>query len=113
MSAPVSLVYVTFASRDDALRLGRVVVEERLAACANVFDGMTSVYRWEGTVREDQEVVLILKTRTELVGSLTERVRQLHSYDCPCVVSWRVEWGNLDYLRWIENETHVNRDVIV
>jgi periplasmic divalent cation tolerance protein len=109
----VSIVYVTAASRDDALRLGRAMVDERLAACANVLDGMTSVYRWEGAVREDQEVVLILKTRTELVGPLTERVRQLHPYDCPCVISWRVDRGNPDYLRWIENETHVSRDLIV
>lgn len=109
----VSMVYVTASSREDALHLGRRLVDERLAACANVLDGMTSVYQWEGELREDREAVLILKTQSGLVEPLTARVRELHAYDCPCVVAWPVEQGNPEYLHWIENETHVNRDLIV
>ncbi len=97
--------YVTAPSRDDALRIGRTLVAERLAACANVLDGMTSVYQWQGAVEEADEAVLILKTRMELVERMTARVKQLHSYQCPCVVAWPIVAGNADYLQWISRET--------
>jgi periplasmic divalent cation tolerance protein len=100
-----SIIYCTTATRDEALLIGRTVVEERLAACANVLDGMTSVYRWEGVVRQDAEAVLLLKTRGDLAARVIERVRDLHSYDCPCVVAWPIAAGNADYLQWIRDET--------
>jgi len=99
------LLYVTAASRDEALVLGRALVEARLAACANVQDGMRSVYRWQGELREDAEAVLILKTRTDLAEAATARLRQLHSYECPCVVRLPIEGGNPDFLAWIAAET--------
>ncbi len=98
-------VYVTASSRDEAVRIGRTVVQERLAACANVIDGLTSVYWWEGAVQEDPEAALILKTRADLVQRLTSRVRELHSYTCPCVVALPVLGGNPDFLAWIREET--------
>lgn len=100
-----SFVYCTAASREDALRIGRVLVDERLAACVNVFDGMTSVYRWEGAVEEANEAVLIAKTQTVRVARVIERVKSLHEYSCPCVVSWEIGAGNADYLKWIVDET--------
>ncbi|HFD14890.1 MAG TPA: divalent-cation tolerance protein CutA, partial [Rhodospirillales bacterium] len=66
------LCYVTCGSREEARTIARAVVERRLAACANILDGMTSVYRWEGTLHEDPEVLLLLKTRRDLAGALTE-----------------------------------------
>jgi len=101
----VSFVYITAGDKDEALRVGRALVEERLAACVNVFDGMTSAYHWEGQIEESQEAVLIAKTRTELVERLTERVQAVHSYSCPCVVSWPLAGGHADYLQWIHDET--------
>jgi len=98
-------VYVTAVDRDAALALGRALVEERLAACANVIEGMESVYWWQGKLEEAREAVLILKTRAGLVGALTERVRALHAYDCPCVVALQIVGGNPDYLDWIAAET--------
>ncbi|HEX6141804.1 MAG TPA: divalent-cation tolerance protein CutA, partial [Geminicoccaceae bacterium] len=88
-----------------ALRIGRALVEERLAACANVIDGMTSVYEWAGAVEQAEEAVLILKTRTDLVPRVVDRVRALHSYDIPCVVSLPIEAGNPDFLSWIATQT--------
>ena len=96
--------YVTAGSRDEALRIGRALVEERLAACANVVDGMTSVYWWQDALEQADEAVLIVKTRAELVERLTTRVRELHGYDCPCVVSLPITGGNADYLAWIAAE---------
>lgn len=98
-------VYVTAPDADAARRIGRVLVEERLAACANVLGGITSIFRWEGRVQEEGEAALIAKTRADLVPALTERVKALHSYSCPCVVSWPLTAGNPDFLAWIAAET--------
>lgn len=101
----VSLVYVTCGSRDEALAIARQLVDSRLAACANLLDGMTSIYRWQGAVQQDTECLLLLKTRTSLVEPLMARVRELHSYDCPCVVALPVEQGNPAYLQWVVDQT--------
>jgi len=98
-------VYMTAGSREEARRIGRTLVEERLAACVNILDGMSSMYWWEGAVQEEQETVLIAKTRTELLERLTDRVRALHSYACPCVVALPIEGGNAAYLQWLGEET--------
>ncbi len=105
MAEPNTLIYVTASSRDEALRIGRAAVEARLAACANVLGDISSLYWWEGAVQEDAEVALILKTREELVPALTEKVLELHSYSCPCVVSLPIGAGNPDFLKWIGDET--------
>lgn len=95
------LVYVTAASRDHALLIGRTLVEERLAACVNVLGTITSIYRWEGEVCEEEEVAFIAKTRAELVPVLSERVHDLHDYDTPCVVAVEISGGNPEFLSWI------------
>lgn len=100
-----TLVYVTASSRDEAIKISRTVVEERLAACANVFQPITSIYWWEGKLQEEGETSFFLKTRDDLVEVLTRRVKALHSYTCPCVVALPVAAGNAAFLSWIENET--------
>jgi periplasmic divalent cation tolerance protein len=98
-------IYVTASGSEEARRIGRALVEARLAACANVIDRVTSVYWWRGEVQEDDEAVLIAKTREDLVDDLTAKVKELHSYECPCVVALPVTGGNADFLDWIESET--------
>ena len=98
-------VYVTTSSLEEARAIGRRLVEERLAACANLLPGMESIYRWQGGIETAQETVLIAKTRAGLVDQLSARVRELHSYDCPCVVALPITAGNPAYLRWIGAET--------
>ena len=100
-----NFVYITASDKAEALKIGRTLVEERLAACANVIDNMTSIYWWEGKIEDSAEVVLIAKTKQELVESLISRVKELHSYSCPCIVSWPISAGNPDYLHWIDKET--------
>jgi periplasmic divalent cation tolerance protein len=99
------LVYITAGSRDAAKTIGRALVEERLVACANVIDGMDSIYWWEGKLTEDREAVLIVKTRAELVAAVTARVKALHSYTVPCVVALPILDGNPAYLDWLKAET--------
>lgn len=100
-----SFVYVTAETADQARGIGHAAVEARLAACANLLTGMRSIYWWEGELREAEETVVILKTRNELVDALVEKVRSLHSYDCPCVVALPLTGGNRAYLDWIAAET--------
>lgn len=99
------LLYITTRDRDEALRIARALVKERLAACANVLPGMTSVYEWQGELQEDSECVLILKTREELAPAARERVAALHSYELPCILTLPVSGGNAGYLAWIEAGT--------
>jgi periplasmic divalent cation tolerance protein len=106
---PVMFVYATAGDAAEALRIGRTVVEERLAACANVLDGMRAVYWWQGAVQEAGEAVLILKTTDERLGALIARIRDLHSYDCPCIEALPVVAGNQDFLDWVASETHGSR----
>jgi len=103
---PVMFVYATAGDATEALSIGRAVVEERLAACANVIDGMRSVYWWQGAVQEADEAVLVLKTTDDRLGALIARVRALHSYDCPCIEALPVVAGNQGFLDWVVRETH-------
>ena len=98
-------IYMTAGSADEARAIAQTLVKERLAACVNLIDGMRSIYRWNGELQEDAETVLIAKTRDDLVEALTDRVRALHSYDCPCVVALPMVGGNAAFLDWIGSET--------
>jgi periplasmic divalent cation tolerance protein len=98
------LAYITAKDKDQAMTIGRTLVEEHLAACVNVIDGMTSVYRWDGEICTDSEAVLIAKTSSAKFGPLADRVKQLHSYTCPCVVSIPIAGGGSDYLNWLSGE---------
>jgi periplasmic divalent cation tolerance protein len=99
------LVYITTRDKSQAEQIGRILVEERIVACVNIIDGMQSIYRWEGEICTDTETILVAKTRAPLFDKLVLRVKELHSYTVPCIVSLPIENGNPDYLKWIENET--------
>lgn len=97
------LIYITTKDRDEARKIGHALVEEKLAACVNILDGMESIYRWKGNVETESECVLIAKTTYSNVGRLTKRVKELHSYDVPCVTSINLaeQEGNEEYLDWL------------
>ena len=98
-------VYVTTADAEEAAMIGRALVSERLAACANVIPAVQSIYRWQGVVEESSEAAVILKTRATLVPQLEARVRALHSYVTPCVVVWPIVGGAADFREWVLAET--------
>lgn len=97
------LVYITTKDKQEAKAIGTKLVEERLAACVNIVDGMESIYRWEGDIVEDKETILIAKTPYHNVKELTDRVKELHSCDCPCVISLQLseQEGNEEYQHWL------------
>jgi periplasmic divalent cation tolerance protein len=95
------VVLVTGPDRDVLLALGRSLVQERLAACANVVGGLRSVYRWGGSVEEADEALAILKTTRARLEDLTVRIRALHPYDEPEVVAVAAAGGSASYLAWV------------
>ena len=98
----IRFVYMTAGSPAEARAIGRELVESGLAACVNILPGMQSVYRWEGKIEAADEVVVIAKTTASRVPELTAKVKSLHSYECPCVVSLKVEGGHQPFLDWID-----------
>jgi len=104
-------LYVTASCAVEAQTLARTLVGERLAACANVLGAVQSFYWWNGDVQEDQEVALVFKTRRSLVAKATQRIRDIHSFDCPCVVALDIQGGNGEFLDWIVKETYESQNL--
>jgi len=100
-----SLVYVTTTNPDEAARIGEALVTERLVASVNIIDQVRSIYRWEKEIHDKMETLLIAKTNTLRVDETIDRIRCLHSYQCPCIVTWCLDAGNNAYLDWIGQET--------
>jgi len=98
-------VYITVGSIDEARAIGRTLVEERLAACINIIDGMTSIYRWQGAIEEGRETIMIAKTREGLFNELAARVKAIHSYTTPCIVELPLGRIDAGYLEWLAAET--------
>ena len=101
----IKLIYCTTGSEEEARSIARQVIAERLAACANIWPAVQSIYQWDGEMQQAEESVLLLKTHADRVEALIERVRALHGYDCPCIVALPVEQGHAPFLEWIRNET--------
>ena len=97
-------IYMTAGSRDEATNIGKKLVTSKLAACVNILDNMHSIYLWEGEIQDDREVVIIAKTTEDRVPELIEKVRSMHSYECPCIVSLPVSGGYQPFLNWIAKE---------
>lgn len=100
----VMMLYCAFETVEAAEAAAQSLVEERLVACANIFPGVRSVFRWEGKVQTASEAVMIAKTQAGLLGKAEARLAALHGYEVPGIVSWPVTGGHPDYLKWILNE---------
>lgn len=102
------LIYITTSDSEQAKSIGKDLVENRLAACVNIVDGVHSIYRWKGELVEEKESILIAKTHYSKVKKLTKRVKKLHTYECPCVISLTIteDEGNEDYLNWLLDESN-------
>jgi periplasmic divalent cation tolerance protein len=96
-------VYAIFADAEEAERIGRIVVEERLAACINILPGVRSVYRWKGEIESADEVAAILKTTPDASTALIARIAEMHSYDVPCIVTWPIDKVLGSYAEWVED----------
>lgn len=101
----VRVVLVTVSSEEEGLKVARSLVERRLAACVNVVPGVRSIYRWKGAVQDERELLLVAKTREELLPRVVAAVKELHSYTVPEVIALPVLSGNESYLAWVKEET--------
>jgi len=97
-------IYITAGDEDEARRIARTLVEEKLAACANILP-VKSIYWWEGEIEEAGEVAMLVKTKVELADEVVARVKELHSYEVPCIVVFSIEKGYEEYLKWIGEST--------
>jgi periplasmic divalent cation tolerance protein len=96
-----SIVYITAGDMEEAKKIGKILVEERLAACVNIFP-ITSIFRWKNNIEDAQEFGIMAKTKSRKVKEIEKRVKEIHSYEVPCVISFRIDEGSLDYIRWID-----------
>ena len=101
----IFLVYITASNKEEACRIGKALVEEKLAACANIVPEMNSIFYWEGKLNEASESILIVKTSEERLQELIGRVKELHSYDVPAIVVLPIFDGNPDFIDWVKKET--------
>ena len=97
----VSIVFVTAGNEEEAATIGRTLVEEGLAACAGIVNPIRSIYRWQGQIHDEQEYLIIIKTATSQFEALQERVRELHSYEVPEIISFPIARGLPEYLEWV------------
>jgi periplasmic divalent cation tolerance protein len=96
------IVFSTFATETDAARVAHALVEERLIACANLLPGVRSIYRWQASIQDGREVVMLMKTRKQDWAALMSRLHDLHPYETPECIAVRVAAGAPKYLEWLE-----------
>ena len=101
------LIYITTRDEAEAREIGRTLLSEKLAACVNIHP-IRSLFHWQGEIEEESEAAMLVKTRAELFDAVAKRVREMHSYEVPCVISVPVGKGNPDYLSWINQSTQQN-----
>ncbi len=97
----VNIVYTTVGSEEEAVLIARTVVEEKLAACANIIPTIRSIYRWQGKIEDERESLIFIKTRSDSVKTLIARIKELHTYDVPDIVAIPIEKGYQPYLDWV------------
>ena len=109
MESQALVVYCTCPNRVVAERIAEAVIDERLAACVNLIPGLTSIYRWEGQMQHDVELLLIIKTRSVVYPQLEARLRELHPYQVPEIIALPIQAGSAAYLNWIAGNTGISQ----
>ena len=98
------VIFVTASNKDEAEKISNQLVEDRLAACVNIVDGVTSIFRWEEKIDKADEVLLIIKTKKVLFSQIAKTIKSLHSYTIPEIIAIPIVEGSEDYLAWVEGE---------
>ena len=99
------VVLVTTGSEEEAVKIGRALVEAKLVACANVIPTIRSIFQWEGKVEDERESLLVLKSQADRFDPLAQKVRELHSYEVPEIIALPIAQGTTDYLAWVRDMT--------
>ena len=101
----ILMVFVTVASEEEGKRIGSILVENQLAACVNMVPQIFSIFRWQGNIENEKEILLLIKTTENRVDALIDKVKEIHSYDVPEILAIPVFTGNKDYIDWVVEET--------
>jgi len=99
------IVYVTTKNIQEARTIANTLVAEKLVACANIIPKIESIYWWKGKIEKSNENAIILKTKKNLTQKIIKRIKEIHSYTVPCIISIPIEDGNNDFLKWINDMT--------
>ena len=105
----IIFAYITAKSKSEAKKIGSALVKERLCSCVNIFPEMNSIFWWKGKLEEANEAVLIAKTTKSKFVKLSARVKELHSYECPCILELKITNGNKEYVNWLLENLHAAR----
>ncbi len=99
------VIFITVPNEEEGLRIGKYLVENRLAACTNIVPGLRSIYRWKGEVCDDKELLCMVKTRRSLFDQVVDAVKKLHSYEVAEIIALPIVEGVEDYIEWLSNES--------
>lgn len=99
------VVLITVPNEDEAVKISRTLVEEKLAGCVNIVKNVRSIYFWKGKIEDDSEVLMIVKTSSDLFEELEKKVKSIHSYTVPEVIGIKIKKGSADYLKWLDEVT--------
>jgi periplasmic divalent cation tolerance protein len=102
------LVLTNLPDEETAMKLARSLVSKRLAACVNVLNGCSSVYRWQGSIQVEREIPMMIKTRVERYASLQEEILALHPYELPEIIALPLDRGLMPYLEWVSAEVDIS-----
>lgn len=108
MKDKIVFLYVTCGSEEEARKIGKKLLEDRLCACINIYSGVSSMYWWENKIEYSKEVIMIVKTRKSLAKTVEERILKLHSYTCPCIAQIEIKDVNECFINWLLKETKTN-----
>ena len=97
-------VYTTLPKKEEAIKISKVLVKEKLIACCNILENMTSIYEWKGEICEENEISLIMKTAEEKIKPLEKKILELHPYECPAILHIPIESGYKGFLNWIQGQ---------
>lgn len=99
------VVLITVPNEDEAVKISKTLVEEKLAGCVNIVKNIRSIYFWKGKIEDDSEVLMIVKTSSDLFEELEKKVKSIHSYTVPEIIGIKINKGSADYLKWLDEVT--------
>lgn len=101
------VVFITAPNEDEAAEIAKALVKSKLAACVNIIKDVRSIYSWRGNLEDDSEVLMIVKTQKKLFSALSDKTKELHSYDVPEIIALPIADGSEDYLKWLRKSTEI------
>lgn len=99
-----AFIYITTSGKEESRNIAKKLVEEKLAACVNIIPSIESIYLWKGEIEEDEESLLIAKTKVERIDKIIKKVKEIHSYETPAILAIPIIEGSKDYLDYLEDE---------